>query len=146
MRHDRIDTVISGANPISVTEAACERGPCPRRVPTRSREPARFERHDLEKREVVFRGDHADQGSDDGSLADASCGKALTWEMVRRECGRRPIEKARGRFPGAGFKKCCDDGAMPVICPTCQIFLWSRRSRAGASTQIPAPGARFLRL
>jgi hypothetical protein len=36
---------------------------------------------------------------------------------------------------------------MPVICPTCQIFLWSRRrSRAGAFTRIPAPVAPFLRL
>ena len=47
--------------------------------------------------------------------------------MVRPECGRRPIrnlpiEKARGRFPGAGSKKFCDDEDMPVICPTCQIF------------------------
>lgn len=42
-------------------------------------------------------------------------------------CGRRPIqevrtEKARGRFPGAGFLNSCDDANMPVICPTCQIF------------------------
>ena len=50
-------------------------------------------------------------GSDGGALADASCGKALTWEMLRPECGRRPIqkmeriaiEKARDRFPGAGL-------------------------------------------
>jgi hypothetical protein len=103
MRHDRIDTVISGANPISVTEAACERGPCPRRVPTRSRAPAKFERHDPETSEANFRRDHAGQGSDDGSLADASCGKALTWGMVRPECGRRPIEKARDRFPRRGL-------------------------------------------
>jgi hypothetical protein len=54
----------------------------------------------------------ANTGSDGGALADASCGKALTWEMLRPECGRRPIqktgskkiaiEKARDRFPGAG--------------------------------------------
>ena len=37
-------------------------------------------------------------------------------------CGRRPIEKARGQFPGAGFENSCDDDDMPVICPTCQIF------------------------
>jgi hypothetical protein len=48
------------------------------------------------------------RGSDGGSLADASCDNALTWRMVRPECGRRPIrnspiQKARGRFPGAGF-------------------------------------------
>jgi hypothetical protein len=51
------------------------------------------------------------KGSDGGALADASCDKALTWEMLRPECGRRPIQKfrfksemqkARGRFPGAG--------------------------------------------
>jgi hypothetical protein len=29
-------------------------------------------------------------------------------------------EKARGRFPGAGFNS-CDDEDVPVICPTCQI-------------------------
>jgi hypothetical protein len=42
--------------------------------------------------------------------------------MWRRECGRRPIQKARRRFPGAG-SKILDGEVMPVICPTCQIPL-----------------------
>jgi hypothetical protein len=42
--------------------------------------------------------------------------------IVRPECGRRPIQKARDRFPGAGFDISCDDEIMPVICPTCQIL------------------------
>ena len=29
-------------------------------------------------------------------------------------------EKARGGFLRAGFEDCCDDGVMPVICPTRQ--------------------------
>ena len=41
------------------------------------------------------------KGSDGGSLADA-WRRCAHMEMVRPECGRRPIEKARGRFPGAG--------------------------------------------
>jgi hypothetical protein len=35
----------------------------------------------------------ANTGSDGGALADASCDKALTWEMLRPECGRRSIQK-----------------------------------------------------
>jgi hypothetical protein len=35
----------------------------------------------------------------------------------------RPIEKTRDRFPGAGFENSCDGEDMPVICPTCQIFI-----------------------
>jgi hypothetical protein len=39
-----------------------------------------------------------------------------------RNAGRRPIEKARGRFPGAGF--IFDIEFMQVICPTGQeLFL-----------------------
>jgi hypothetical protein len=94
---------------------------CPRRVPARSRVPAKFERHDPETCEADFRRDHAGQGSDDGSLADAwrQCSHG---KMLRPECGRRPIEKARDRFPGAGSEMFCDDGPMPVICPTCQLL------------------------
>lgn len=80
MRHDRIDTVISGANPISVTEAACERGPCPRRLPPRSRVPAKF--GGMIRNNVKWSSGAVMpniKGSDGGSLADASCGNALTW-------------------------------------------------------------------
>src|SRR5690242_2887075 len=30
-------------------------------------------------------------------------GNTLPWKIVRPECGRRPIQKARDQFPGAGF-------------------------------------------
>jgi hypothetical protein len=37
---------------------------------------------------------------------------------------KKEIQKARGRFPGAGsIVNCCDADNVPVICPTCQIFL-----------------------
>jgi hypothetical protein len=42
---------------------------------------------------VIARLLSANNGSDGGALADASCDKALTWEMLRPECGRRPIQK-----------------------------------------------------
>ena len=66
-------------------------------------------------------------------------------------CGRRPIretriEKARGRFPGAGFGNSCDDENMPVICPTCQMSSL-RRPMAGVqagSIQTPEPVAARL--
>jgi hypothetical protein len=41
--------------------------------------------------------------------------------------GRRPIQKTRDRFSGAGLKNSCDDEDMPVICPTCQILSSSVR-------------------
>jgi hypothetical protein len=64
---------------------------------------------------------------------------------VRYEIFR--FKKPAAGFPARAPKKYCDDEDMPVICPTCQIFPWSRcRARAGASTQIPEPGALFLRL
>ena len=132
MRHGRSRTVISGANPISAEEAACERGPCPRRVPARSRAPANFKR-----------------GSDGSALGGASCDDAL---LFRRWCAREmrppsnsgnPKAKARCRFPGAGFCSSCDDGEMPVICPTCQIFFWMGLKRptgprAGATNRCPS--------
>ena len=71
--------------------------------------------------------------SSDGSAAcGASLRDTLLGEMVR-PCNaaavrfRKPDstianEKTRGRFPGAGCCKFCDDGDMPVICPTCQTF------------------------
>ena len=69
-------------------------------------------------------------------------GDTLTWEMVRPECGRRPIEKARGRFPGAGSQDFCDDEEMPVICPTCQLLFkmlkQDRREIIAASWQLTA--------
>jgi hypothetical protein len=36
------------------------------------------------------------------------------------------MQKARSRFPGAGSigaVNCCEADNVPVICPTCQIFL-----------------------
>ena len=71
--------------------------------------------------------------SSDGSAAcGASLRDTLLGEMVR-PCNaaavrfRKPDstianEKTRGQFPGAGFCNFCDDGDMPVICPTCQTF------------------------
>ena len=58
--------------------------------------------------------------------------------MMRPECGRRPNEKARGRFPGAGCCDFCDDEQMPVICPTCQlIFKTAREAPALARACLP---------
>jgi len=37
---------------------------------------------------------------------------------------RRPNQKARDRFPGAGFNS-CDGAHMQVICPTWQVFSWA---------------------
>jgi hypothetical protein len=49
---------------------------------------------------------------------------------------KNPIQKARGRFPGAGSivaLNSCDDDNVPVICPTCQFYrrggIVSRRRR-----------------
>jgi hypothetical protein len=50
--------------------------------------------------------------------ADGSCRWNATAGRFKNQ-----IEKARGRFPGAGFDSLCDDYDMPVICPTCQISL-----------------------
>jgi hypothetical protein len=46
--------------------------------------------------------------------------------MWRLECGHRPIQSVRLKKPATGFParaKSCDVEYMPVICPTCQIFL-----------------------
>jgi hypothetical protein len=78
-----------------------------------------------------------DQGSDGGSLADASCDNADMGECcvpnaaaVRYEIFR--FKKPAASFPARAPKKSCDDEDMPVICPTCQIFLWSPVDRAPA--------------
>jgi hypothetical protein len=87
----------------------CAEAAGPRRAPARSRVPAK----------AYFL-----KGSDDGALT--------TPRQVRGEgcgvvtCGRRPIGKMLMKKPAADFsaralEDCCDDDAMPVICPTCQI-------------------------
>jgi hypothetical protein len=75
------------------------------------------------------------EGSDGGALADASCDKALTWGDAASRMRPPPdskfrvkprMQKARGRFPGAGSivaVNSCETDNVPVICPTCQIFL-----------------------
>ena len=54
---------------------------------------------------------------------------------IRRHQGRKktsaPREKARDRFPGAGFRS-CDAGNMSVICPTRQTFSDGARRRIDA--------------
>ena len=45
------------------------------------------------------------------------------------------MQKARGQFPGAGAigaVDCCEADNVPVICPTCQIFL---KAAFGASPE-----------
>jgi len=74
------------------------------------------------------------EGSDGGALADASCDKALTGEMLRPECGRRPIQiirvkKSDAKSPRPVSRRglnCCEDDNVPVICPTCQICFAGR--------------------
>jgi hypothetical protein len=41
--------------------------------------------------------------------------------MIRAAKCRRRNQKARGRFPGAGFGMLAHVEIMQVICPTCQI-------------------------
>jgi hypothetical protein len=61
-------------------------------------------------------------------------------------------EKARCGFLRAGFQGCCDDGVMPLICPTCQMLIssfqkWSCRAGYlhGRSTSLSAsPGRKQL--
>ena len=77
----------------------------PRRIPARSRAPANFQQQ-LGRRLACRR-----------LAAIRSHGR-----LVRPECGRRPIQKARDRFPGAGFNYFGDGDDMPVICPTCQTL------------------------
>src|ERR1700688_4452838 len=95
MRHDRIRTVISGANPISIKEAACGRGPCPRRAPARSRAPANF-KHDPEKCEAVFRKDHAPLKARTAARLEARLATMRAWgDGAPVKCGRRPIRETR---------------------------------------------------
>jgi hypothetical protein len=83
---------------------------------------------------LVIAGIHR-KDSDGGALADASCDKALTWGDAASRMRPPPdskfrfkkeMQKARGRFPGAGSigaVNCCEDDNVPVICPTCQTIL-----------------------
>ena len=59
-------------------------------------------RHDPETCAAALREGHAQPKARTAARLQTPGGDTLTWEMVRPECGRRPIEKARGRFPGAG--------------------------------------------
>jgi hypothetical protein len=47
---------------------------------------------------------------------------AHSGRVTQRCANHVPIEKARGRFPGAGFWVSCDDELMPVISPTSQTL------------------------
>ena len=63
-------------------------------------------------------------------------------------CGRRPIrmsnEKPAADFSARALDDYCDDGLMPVICPTCQtLFLTSPMRPRGLIIQAPEPGARL---
>jgi hypothetical protein len=61
------------------------------------------------------------EGSDDGTLATPGRGR---WEFAASMCGRRPIRELQTKSPQRisprGLCYFCDDGVMPVICPTCQ--------------------------
>jgi hypothetical protein len=61
--------------------------------------------------------------------------------MMRPECGRRPNEKARDRFPGAGCCDFCDDEQMPVICPTCQLLFKARQTIGACDRNIDHEGS-----
>jgi hypothetical protein len=61
--------------------------------------------------------------------------------MLRPECGRRPIQKFRLKITDAKSPQpvsrrgldcsvnSCEDDNVPVICPTCQIFLRAALAR-----------------
>jgi hypothetical protein len=133
VRHDRCAQSFPGTNRYPLMKGAAGGGGfMPRRTPTRSRVPAK----------LVFRKARISKGSDDGALTTPRQGARGGCGVV--PCGRRPIqesrfekdnEKARGGFLRAGFDDCCDDGVMPVICPTCQpLFRQFRNCRKGASS------------
>jgi hypothetical protein len=108
MRHDRFHAIISDANPIppgAIRTADRREGP----------------------RAHVVLGHAAGRHVRACRLAGKRLGRQRALRRLGcfgdgapKNAGRRPIEKARGRFPGAGSKNSCDDEDMPVICPTAQ--------------------------
>lgn len=84
--------------------AACG-GDEPRRKPARSRAPA----------------NGLKEGSDGGALATPRAGALGVAASIG---GRRPIRNSKTKSPRrispCGLCSFCDDGVMPVICPTCQ--------------------------
>src|SRR5260221_13877489 len=72
-----------------------------------------------------------------------NCGGTKEMWRQRPPDSKGPIEKARGRFPGAGINS-CDDEDMPVICPTAQevfseqeVFLGSGSHTNQARQKMP---------
>ena len=115
MRHDRIQTVISGANPISLKEAACERDPWPRRV--RHVRAAGKTKWRFGPRYALRR------------LATLRCaGRMARPEMRIAVRFKKSDSKNPRPVSRRGLRYSCDDEDMPVICPTCQIFWNDRRS------------------
>jgi hypothetical protein len=50
--------------------------------------------------------------------------------------GRVPIEKARNGLWSGLSEGFCDNGAMPVICPTCQILTRRKQVSENTTTQL----------
>ena len=66
----------------------------------------------------------------------AARSKTAQSQAARNSEREKPKLKTRGRFPGAGVSNSCDDGLMPVICPTRQCFL--RHSNSAPRRAVPA--------
>jgi hypothetical protein len=71
------------------------------------------------------------------------------WELRRRDVrppsdSRIETKKPAADFSARAFEDGCDDGAMPVICPTCQILYGNAAAPANAVIQVPGPAARLF--
>ncbi len=80
-------------------------------------------------RRVRARRQNCKRGSDDGTRATPGRGR---WELQRRSAAavrfRKPKTKSPRRISPCGLCDFCDDGLMPVICPTCQTVSDGRRN------------------
>ena len=100
------------------------------RTPARSRVPAKHISERLGRR----RADDAQAGAW-GECGVVTCG--------RRPIGKLPMKKPAADFSARALEDYCDDGAMPVICPTRQILFDAPSVRSScASTQAAEPAVR----
>jgi hypothetical protein len=111
VRHDRCAQSFPARNRYPSTGGtACDDGLVPRRAPARSRVPAKKLPERLGRRLAY----------------DAQAG---AWGRMRRRDVRPSsdsgmlMKKPAADFSARALEDCCDDGVMPVICPTCQMLI-----------------------